>query len=136
MGRKYLWWVKVAQKGHREKSKESIAAYQRQYYLNHLEERRAYMREYSRKRKESWNICPSNTKEYRHEYYMNNKKKFNKPSFERWIKDIQEAHNALIDKCNELEKQLYEKTKELEQLKKERSMNDEWKNKIKKFFNI
>ena len=89
-----------------------------------------------RKKKGMLDNFPSQTKEYRHEYYINNKEKFNKASFERWIKNIQEAHNALIEKCNELEKQLYEKSKELEQLKKERDVNDEWKNKIKKFFNI
>ena len=52
MGRKYLWGKKASL----EIRKEKNAAYQRQYYLKHLEERREYMREYARKKKEERNV--------------------------------------------------------------------------------
>ena len=148
MGRKYLWWVKAAQKRYREKVKESLAAYQKAYYEAHKEERKAYMRAYTKKNRDKY-------KEYQREYYQREKAKREglEPivtdnitfdiSFESSLKNIQVMYNSVLQKYNKLLSDysnlkwcLDQKSKELEQLKNESVKNEEWKDKIKKFFNI
>ena len=139
MPRKYLWWVKAAQKRYREKAKESLAAYQKAYYEAHKEERRAYMKDYMNARRDKANA-------YQREYYQKNKERIKAKreglepivtdnitfdiSFESSLKNIQVMYNSVLQKYNKLLSDysnlkwcLDQKSKELEQLKNERVKN-------------
>lgn len=110
------------------------------------------MRAYAKKNRDKAN-------EYQREYYQKNKERLKAKrkglepivtdnitfdiSFESLLKNIQVMYNSVLQKYNKLLSDysnlkwcLDQKSKELEQLKNERAKNEEWKDKIKKFFNI